>query len=106
IAPTRYIEPFGTVHIEAMAAGCPVVSTDWGVFTETVEHGVNGFRCRMFDEFVKTVGYATGDSFYRTVIANDARRRIGMERVAVLYGDYFTRLRILWGDGFYTRASA
>lgn len=46
IVPTLYIEPFGTVHVEALMSGVPVVASDWGVFTETVREGVDGFRFR------------------------------------------------------------
>ena len=37
-------ETFGLTPIEAMAAGLPVVVSDWNGYQETVRHGVDGFR--------------------------------------------------------------
>lgn len=37
-------ETFGLAPVEAMAAGLPVVATDWDGLRDTVEHGVTGFR--------------------------------------------------------------
>jgi len=36
-------ETFGLTPIEAMAAGLPVVASDWDGYRETVRHGVDGF---------------------------------------------------------------
>jgi starch synthase len=37
-------ETFGIAPIEAMAAGLPVVVSDWDGYKDTVRHGVDGFR--------------------------------------------------------------
>jgi hypothetical protein len=37
-------ETFGLTPIEAMAAGLPVIVTDWDGYQETVRHEVDGFR--------------------------------------------------------------
>ncbi|HJX53955.1 MAG TPA: glycosyltransferase [Polyangia bacterium] len=37
LSPTRYVEPLGAVALEAMASGCPVVSTDLGGYCVPVE---------------------------------------------------------------------
>jgi starch synthase len=37
-------ETFGIVPIEAMAAGLPVVVSDWDGYKDTVRHGLDGFR--------------------------------------------------------------
>ena len=50
--PTRYIEPFGLVQIEAAMCGTPVIGSDWGAITDAVTHGVNGFRCRSLADYV------------------------------------------------------
>jgi glycosyltransferase involved in cell wall biosynthesis len=39
-------ETFGLTPIEAMAAGLPVVVTDWDGYKDTVRDGVDGFRIR------------------------------------------------------------
>ena len=37
-------ETFGLTPIEAMAAGLPVVVSDWDGYKDTVRHGIDGFR--------------------------------------------------------------
>ena len=37
-------ETFGLVPIEAMAAGIPVIVSDWDGYRDTVRHGVDGYR--------------------------------------------------------------
>lgn len=37
-------ETFGITPVEAMAAGLPVVVSDWDGYRDTVEHGAHGFR--------------------------------------------------------------
>lgn len=37
-------ETFGLTPVEAMAAGLPLVVTDWDGYRDTVRHGIDGFR--------------------------------------------------------------
>lgn len=98
--PTQYIEPFGGVAIEAMLCGTPVITTDWGAFTETNIHGLTGYRCRTMGEYLWAAENV--DSLDREAIRDHAIANYSMERVAQQYESYFTQLQTLWGDGWYS----
>jgi glycosyltransferase involved in cell wall biosynthesis len=51
--PTLYLEPFGGTNVESQLCGTPVITTDFGVFPETVVQGVTGYRCNTLKDFVK-----------------------------------------------------
>lgn len=99
ICPTIYVEPFAGVHVEAMMTGAPVVSTDHGIFTETIMNGVNGYRCRTLADFV----YAgeNVDGLDTKAIRNRAMQRYSLGPVGKQYTEYFGRLDGLWGEGWY-----
>lgn len=50
--PSTYLEPFCGVHAEAMLCGTPVITTNFGAFTDYVVDGLNGYRCNTLQDFV------------------------------------------------------
>jgi glycosyltransferase involved in cell wall biosynthesis len=98
--PTIYLEPFGGVAVEAMMTGTPVITTDWGAFTETVQQGVTGFRCRMLEEFVAATRRV--DALDRAAIREYALSRYSISVVRHRYRAYFEQLETLWGEGWYS----
>lgn len=98
-APTIYIEPFGTVAPESMACGTPVISTDWGAFTETVVNGVSGYRCRTLKEFIEAT--ISAKFLDRKKVRQHAVDNYSLEVIAQKYDEHFNRLSQLWGDGWY-----
>ena len=100
IAPTTYVEPFGSTVVEAQMAGTPAITTDFGGFVETVEQGRTGFRCTYMQEFVDAMKSARDlDCSY---IRQRAVEKYDYANVAFLYKRYFDRLLLLWDKGFDT----
>lgn len=101
LMPTRYIEPFGNVAIEAMASGTPVITTDWGAFTETVWQGVTGYRCRSLQQYVDAVAMCGPEFMNPAAIRQHALSLYSMDVIGGQYEAYFKRLQSLWGKGYY-----
>lgn len=51
--PTMYLEAFGGVNVEAQLCGTAAITTNFGVFPETVIQGVTGYRCDTLQDFVE-----------------------------------------------------
>ncbi len=49
ITPARWAEPLSRTHLEALAAGCPIVATDTGGTREVVADGVTGYLAAVDD---------------------------------------------------------
>lgn len=98
--PTIYVEPFCCVAVEAQLCGTPVISTDFGGFVETVEHGKTGFRCNYLGEFVEAIHNI--DTIDRAYVRKRAVEKYSIETIAPLYQQYFDRLSLLWNGGWDT----
>lgn len=101
IVPTVYLEPFGGVNVEAQMCGTPVITSDWGAFPETVEHGRTGFRCRTLDQYVYAVRQAA--NLDRAYIYERAHRKWSIYRIRHMYQEYFSMIADLWDpQGWHT----
>ncbi len=98
LMPTRYIEPFGNVSAEAQLCGTPVISTDHGAFTETVEQCVSGYRCTTLGEFVQAIDLAK--DLDRLAIRLRARSLWDLDAARTAYAAYFRRLDLVGNDGW------
>lgn len=99
--PTLYLEPFGGVNVEAMFCGTPAITTDFGGFTETVQHGKTGYRCRTMEQFVWAAKNV--DKLDSEYIRDYAMNNYSMARVGLMYDEYLHQIHGLWGKGFYEK---
>lgn len=99
ICPTTYIEPFGGVAVEAQLSGTPVICTDFGAFTETVKHGVTGFRCRTLKEFLEATESVKDLDHWD--IRTRAQDKYSLEAVAPQWKRWYDQIGTLYGGGWY-----
>jgi glycosyltransferase involved in cell wall biosynthesis len=104
--PTLYLEPFGSVVIESLLCGTPVISTDFGAFPSLIPHGKVGYRCRTLEQFIWAAKNIVN------IKPSDCRewavKNFSMERVRKMYEEYFSMVHYMWADekGWYRKDDA
>ena len=99
LVPTLYIEPFGGVAVESMMCGTPVVASDWGAFTETVQPQ-GGARFRSLREGVLAVRDVVTRCLPADVQAY-AEAHYSLDAVYPKFDHWFESLLTLWRTGWY-----
>ena len=70
-------EPWARVIAEAMIAGCPVIALDKGGNSDQVLKGNNGFLCKKYSDYYKTVLYFLE---HKEIISTMSRNSILLSR--------------------------
>ena len=89
ICASQFPEPFCGVHAEMGLGGLPVLTTDVGVFTETVVDGLNGWRCKEFNDFVIAMNNIQEID---PEVCHSMAMDYQMDRVVLRYQEYFERI--------------
>jgi len=101
VQPTTYIEPFGGCVVEAALCGTPSITTDYGAFAETIQHGETGYRCHTLEQFTWSVNNLDKLAS-RSSIRERALKNYSLARVGGMYEEYFSMLYDLWDAGWPT----
>jgi len=85
LCPSKYLEPFCGVAVEAQLCGTPVICSDWGALTETVEQFKTGLRCHTLADYCKGIQMAIDNKFDRKYIRERAANLYDMYKLAHNY---------------------
>lgn len=99
LAPTYFQEPGHNVIFESQAAGTPVIGMDWGISSEIIKPGLNGYFFRTMKDAIKAVEL-TGNLSPKK-IRSHLIENYSLEATAPKFEHWFKRLNSLYGAGFY-----
>ena len=107
LAPTLFIEPFCGVAVEAQLCGTPVITTDYGAQTETVEPFKTGILCHTLADYCSGVQMALDGTFDREYIRRRAVKKYDIYNVAKKYDYVFKSIMDIHNGngGWYSKKS-
>jgi glycosyltransferase involved in cell wall biosynthesis len=94
---SQYVEPFGNVHVESLMSGTPVITTDFGVYSETVPHGMVGYRGRVWEDHCYAI-----ENIHKIdpqVCRDWAEANFSMEAVYPKFNAFFKKCAAIESDG-------
>lgn len=105
LMPTMYTEPFGGAGVEAMLCGTPLISSDFGAFSETNPYP--RFRCKTLKQWVDAITWVSVLNYHgvmslRERTAWETSTRYCLEAIAPKYDAVFKQILDLKGKGWYT----
>lgn len=100
LMPTRYTEPFGGAGVEGTLCGTPLLASDFGAFSETVDHGYNGYRCHTLGDWLAAIRNVK--NLNRRAIASSARSKYSLQNVGSQMDKIFRQIENLEGKGWYS----
>jgi len=83
--PAKYLEPFGCGPVEAQLCGTPVITSEWGGMTETVEQFKTGLHCHTLADYCYGIQMALDGKFDRNYIRERAVKMFDMNKLAYKY---------------------
>ncbi len=86
--------------VEGQLCGTPLLGSDFGAFSETIQHGFNGFRCKTLGDWLHAIR-KVGD-LDRRAIAETARANYSLETVGRQMDKIFRQIEGLNGEGWYS----
>lgn len=103
LMPTRYVEPFGGVTVEAELCGTPVIGSSYGSFTETIKHGTTGFNCHTLGDYLAALEKIEDGFIDRSTVRNFAAQKYDMYKLAHNYDKVFQQVNdIKYNNGWYS----
>lgn len=99
LCPSKFLEPFCGVSVEAQLCGTPVICSDWGGMTETVEQYKTGLRCHTLADYCKGIDMALSGYFDRKYIRERSEKLYDMYKLAENYEYVFKSVLDIYTPG-------
>ncbi len=103
LCPTVFFEPFCGSSVEAMICGTPAITSPYGSFTETIEHGKTGYRCHVLGDWLQAIRRIP--TLDRAYISERARRLYSLETCGAKVDKILRQIMALSDKGWYSEES-